>query len=343
MPVFKAGCLPWATQWAHCCNVDLLHGARHARPEHAAVAVLSAVLILALGVAVVDVDTDLQQQQMAPRGAYSNPTTPLAGSPDSSTMASPLSTLSAGAAGALGFIHKHTRLSGDFLYHQPQPQPQQQQQQQQHMQQVPEQQQLRLGGEGPRRTGSGPSGIHNVGHGLRHAAVHLPTQAQQHHLAAGLLRRNSADSVGLRGGREAEGMGSGGAHSWGTTHAPGSAGSGGSGSGSSLLNRGLLGRQQAAQQPPPQQPLPDSTGVAAVASAAAAAAAGRATDSVPVRGISRAHSADTGRGAGSNVGGVGGAVAAAATAAVAGFGSVVEVADIKRPLLASDDDEDDDS
>jgi len=294
----------------------------------------AAVLTIALAAAAVDADTDLQQQQMAPRGAYSNPTTPLAGtplagSPDSSTLASPPSTLSAGAAGALGFIHKHTRLSGEFLYHQPQ------QQQQQHMQQVPEQQQLRLGGEGPRRTGSGPSGLHNVGHGLRHAAVHLPTQAQQHHLAAGLLRRNSADSVGLRGGREAEGMVTGGAHSWSTTHAPGS---GGSGSGSSLLNRGLLGREQAAQQSPPQ-PLPDSTGVAAMASAAAAAsAAGRATGSVPVRGISRAHSGDPGPGAGSSAGGSGGAVAAAAT--VAGFGSVVEVDDLKQPLLSSSDEDD---
>lgn len=190
------------------------------------------------------------------------------------------------------------------------------------MEQLPEQQQVQLGA----------PGLHNLGHGLRQAAVHLPTKTHQHHLPSdALLRRNSADAPAMQGARGADGSAVfGGSHSWGAS-APHPAGSGGSGS--SLLNRGLLHRQPQSQQQQQQQ-----VAVADAVAAAAAAAARAAAGGVPTRGISRAHSGsnNANNGIGATAGGVDGSGAPAA----AGFGSVVEVDTLKQPLLSACDDED---
>lgn len=229
--------------------------------------------------------------------------------------------------------HPHSRLWSES--HTPQ------QHLQQHMEQVPEQQQLHLDA----GTGRAAGLLHNLGHGLRAAAVHLPTRTHQH-IPAELSRRNSADAPGtLQASRgvAAEGAGAfGGSHSWGAS-APHPAGSGSSGS--NLLHQGLLRRQQQ------QDGSSSISAVAAAASIATAAAGAGAAPAAPptgggvaVRGISRAHSGSSRAGAGGGEGGSGGArangcLAAAATAA--GFGSVVEVDGLKQPLLSSCDQDDD--
>jgi hypothetical protein len=190
------------------------------------------------------------------------------------------------------------------------------------MEQVPEQQQLQLGAHSGR-----PAVLHNPGHGLRAAAVHLPTRTHQH-VPAELSRRNSADTPGVQQqglrGVSAEGGVFGGSHSWGAS-APHPAGSGNSGS-TTLLHLGLLRRHQ-------QQQQGDGGSIPAAAAAAASAAA---TGSVAVRGLSRAHSGGSRAGAGGDEGaGRGARDNPVAAAAAAGFGSVVEVDGLKQPLLSS--------
>jgi hypothetical protein len=188
----------------------------------------------------------------------------------------------------------------------------------QHMEQVPEQQQLQLGAH------SGlPVGLHNPGHGLRAAAVHLPTRTHQH-LPAELSRRNSADTPGVQQqglrGMSAEDGAFGGSRSWGASASLHSAGSGNSGS--THLHQGLLQRQQQ---------LGDGGSMPAAAAAAASAAA---LGSVAVRGASGAHSGARRVGVGAGAGADRGAHGSGVPAAAAGFGSVVEMDGLKQPLLS---------
>jgi hypothetical protein len=236
--------------------------------------------------------SDLQQQQIAPRGAYSNPTTPLAGSPDSSILASPMSAL-AGLSSSSGQSHSHSRLSGEHAHHAAA----------QHMEQVPEQQQLRLG-----TPSDPPGGLHNVGHGLRHGAAHLPTQAHQHvpHIPAELLRRSSAEAA-------------------------------------ALLTAAQRGTRGSADQAKPQQQQQGASGAAALVSHATGSTS---SASVPAPGTSRAHSSSStaagGRGASGAAakGGAGGGSSSSGGRA-GGFGSVVEVDGLKTPLLSGFDGDDD--
>jgi hypothetical protein len=136
------------------------------------------VLCCAVAAVLADVPVSPQQQQFAPRGAYSNPTTPLAGtptasSPESTILAAALPALAAAAAGSSSsHVHPHSRLSSES-YHS--------QQHLQHMEQVPERQQLRLGApNSSNHTASSEAhGLASVmmgGHGMHHGAAHLPTQ-----------------------------------------------------------------------------------------------------------------------------------------------------------------------
>jgi hypothetical protein len=146
--------------------------------------------------------------------------------------------------------------------------------------------------------------------------------------------------------------------SWGSTGATQQNRSGSGGFlNSTFLNRALFGRQppQQQQQQQLQQSLPpgpqQQQGLAGVGSSGAVASP-RRSSSVPVKGVSQAHidggAKDSGSGSSSGgssgaVGGGGGAAAAAGLAAT-GFGSVMEVGDLKQPLLgpvvdAGDDNE----
>lgn len=136
----------------------------------------------------------VQQQQLAPRSAYSNPATPLSGntplggSPNSLAV-SPIAAAAAGAAGAAGAGSGGSSGNGlDALQHG--------HHHHQHLSPLPEQRQVQVGlldedaaAVGPRpadddasaSAGDDAGMLHNLGYGLRHHAGHIQPHLHPHH------------------------------------------------------------------------------------------------------------------------------------------------------------------